>query len=206
MHRDRQDKEQVAEVLREVAKQAERAGIVIRRLRDFVKRREPERQSVDINDIVNEVVVLTNVECRHSDVRVRMKLGRRLPSVYADTIQIEQVLVNLVRNACEAMRTGDTPLRMLTIETLRRRGDIEICVSDSGPGIPPEKRERLFEAFFTTKPDGMGLGLSISRSIVEAHEGRIWATANGNYGTSFCFTLPTAWRAKRGRGYGVHRR
>ncbi len=199
VRRDGEQADQLPQALAEVARQAERAGQVIRRLREFVKRREPVRQPVDINALVREVVAFTGVEARQSDVRVRIKLARGVPRVYADSIQIEQVMVNLVRNACEAMREGAAQGKTILIETLRRRGAVEVAVCDAGPGIPPQTRQRLFEPFFTTKDDGMGMGLSISRSILEAHEGQIWATPNRKGGTTFHFTLPTAWRVSRGR-------
>jgi len=203
--RNEQDANQLVRALREVARQAERAGEVIRRLRAFVKRGEPERQAVDINGVARDVAALTGAEVRDSDVRVRLKLATRLPPVYADAIQVEQVLVNLVRNACEAMREGASPSRVLVIETVRRRGEVEVKLSDSGPGISEEVRRRLFEPFFTTKRNGMGMGLSISRSILEAHEGRIWVTPQKPGGTTFHFTLPTVWRARRGRGNRIRR-
>ncbi|RJP42493.1 MAG: PAS domain S-box protein [Phycisphaerales bacterium] len=203
VHRNGDHVDQIAQALSEVSRQAERAGQVIRRLREFVKRREPVRQSVDINRVVRDVVAFTGVEVRQCDVRVRVKLARRVPPVFADSIQIEQVLVNLVRNACEAMREGEAAGKGLMIETLRRKGAVEVAVSDGGPGIPPQMQERLFEPFFTTKRDGLGMGLSISRSILEAHEGRIWATSNRKGGTTIHFTLPTAWRASRGRRHRV---
>ena len=199
VNRSEEAKKRLPQALKEVARQAERAGEVIRRLREFVKRREPQRQPVDINKVVRDVVALTNVETRHSDVRTRVKLAKRPPKVFADSIQIEQVLVNLVRNACEAMQEAQLTSRKLTIETLRRRGAMEVTVGDSGPGIPKEIQSRLFDAFVTTKQNGMGMGLSISQSILEAHEGRIWATSNYQGGTTFRFLIPTAWRVQHDR-------
>jgi PAS domain S-box-containing protein len=206
INRNGQNREQLPEALAEVSRQAARAGEVIRRLRDFVKRREPERQPVDINKLVREVVAFTSVEARHNDVRIRMKLARQPPRVFADSIQIEQVLVNLVRNAGEAMRESTSATRALTIETTRRKGAVEVAVSDSGPGISDQTKQRLFEPFYTTKPDGMGMGLSISRSILEVHDGRIWVTPNRQGGTTFHFMLPTAWMVLRGRRHGFRRR
>jgi two-component system sensor histidine kinase DctS len=181
-----------------VARQAERAGEVIRRLREFVRRREPERETVDLNAVVREVVALTAVEARQHDVRVRLKLDQRLPCVLADPIQIQQVLVNLVRNGFDAMRESQSRKRLLTIQTTRRKGHVEVAVSDTGAGIPEHLRERLFEPFFSTKRDGMGMGLSLSRSIVEAHEGRILLDSNRSGGVTFRFTLPTAERKSHG--------
>ncbi|MEP0845272.1 MAG: PAS domain S-box protein [Phycisphaerae bacterium] len=206
IQRSGRDREELPQALREVARQAERAGEVIRRLREFVKRRDPERKPVDINALVREVTAFTGVEARHREVRIRERLGRRMPKVYADGIQVQQVLVNLVRNACEAMQSMDGSPRTLTIETFRNRGAVEVTVSDTGPGIPRELEERIFEPFLSTKRDGMGMGLSISRSILEAHDGRLWATPNRGGGTTFHFTLPTAWRARRGRWHGLRSR
>lgn len=200
--RSGQERDELPRALHEVARQAERAGEVIRRLREFVKRRDPERKPVDINALVREVIAFTGVEARHREVRIRERLGRRVAKVYADGIQIQQVLVNLVRNACEAMQTVDGSPRTLTIETFQGRGAVEVTVSDTGPGVPSELEERIFEPFVSTKRDGMGMGLSISRSILEAHDGRLWMTPNRGGGTTFHFTLPTVWRARRGGWYG----
>lgn len=183
----------------EVAKQAERAGQVIRRLRDFVRRREPQRVPVDLNAVVRDVVALTEVEVRHSETRVRLWLTKRLPRVLADPIQIQQVLVNLVRNALDAMKDTEVSRKLVTIQTSRRNGAVEITVADNGPGIPEELRGRLFEPFFSTKPEGMGMGLSISRSILEVHEGRIWVSPGRSGGAKFRFSLPTVRRTQHGR-------
>jgi C4-dicarboxylate-specific signal transduction histidine kinase len=177
--------------LADVTKQAARAGDVIRRLREFVRRREPEREVVDLNSIVREVMALTNNDARRHEIHVRLKLGDRSLTVRADPIQIQQVLVNLVRNAFDAMCGTPARKRVLTIRTIRQKEEVEVLVSDTGSGVPETLREKLFESFFSTKDDGMGMGLSISRSILEAHNGRIWATPNGAHGTTFRFTLPT---------------
>jgi len=197
---------ELTSALTEVSRQAHRAGDVIRRLRDFAKRRTPECLPVDMNRVVREVVALTSIEARQSDVRVRTNGSKRLPKVLADSIQIEQVLVNLVRNAFEAMRGTHASIRLLSIETRRRGGSVETAVSDTGPGISDGVRERLFEPFFTTKSNGLGTGLSISRSILEAHGGSIWVVPRTNGGTTFCFSLPIAGRAHHGRRNRVHRR
>jgi C4-dicarboxylate-specific signal transduction histidine kinase len=206
VRRNGHDRARLCLTLGEVTRQAERAGEVIRRLRDFVRRREPQRRAADINAIIQDVLAFTGVEVRHSEVRVRFKPGWRLPRVFADAIQIEQVLVNLVRNACEAMREGGKNAKVLTLETKRRRGAVEVSVKDSGPGISDERKERLFEPFFTTKRNGMGMGLSITRSILEVHEGRLWVTSNRKGGTTFHFTLPTAWRVRHDQQQRIRRR
>ncbi len=204
LQRNPGERDPLPHALGEVARQAERAGEVIRRLRDFVKRREPQRIAMDVNGVIREVVAFTSVELRHCEIRVRVKLAKRLPKVLADPIQIQQVLVNLVRNACEAMRENNGRPKVLTVETARVRGAVEVRVTDQGPGIPEEIKQRLFEPFFTTKRDGMGMGLSISRSILEVHEGRMWVTSNHKGGSTFHFSIPTAWRARRGRRYSLH--
>jgi PAS domain S-box-containing protein len=184
--------------MEEVAKQAERAGEVIRRLREFVRRREPHRAAVDMNKIVREVVGLTKAEIRQHEVDVKLQLAKRLPFVHADQIQIQQVIVNLVRNAIDAMTDTAAREKRLWMST-RRSGDfIELAVSDSGHGIDEQTREQVFESFFTTKSHGMGMGLSISRSIVEMHDGRIWVTPNDSCGTTFSFALPLARRNGNG--------
>ncbi|MCC6361634.1 MAG: PAS domain S-box protein [Phycisphaerales bacterium] len=184
----------LAKALSGVARQAERAGDVIRRSREFARRREPHRGPVDIKSTVRDVVALTRFDALQHEARVRMKFARRLPRVLADPIQVEQVLVNLVRNGLEAMRGIERRRRVLTIEATSRRGMVEVAVQDCGPGIAEAERRRLFEPFFTTKPDGMGMGLSISRSILEMHDGRIWCDASDSTGTTFRFRLPTSRR------------
>jgi len=187
--------------LAEVARQAQRAGEVIRRLREFVRRREPEREPIDLNSAVREVVALTAPEARNRGVRVRLRLGARLPRVLADTIQVQQVLVNLVRNGFDALHSAEARKRVLTIQTVRRDKMVELAVADCGLGLAAEQQERLFEPFFSTKPDGMGMGLSISRSILEALDGQIWAEPNRAGGATFRLTLPRAGRTgRRGRG------
>lgn len=190
----------------DVAKQAERAGEVIRRLREFVRRSEPVRRPVDLNAVIREVVALTNNDARRSEVQVRLKLGKHDASALADPIQIQQVLVNLVRNAFEAMHEIPLRKRVLTIQTSSANDLVEVLVSDNGAGIPEPLRDKLFEPFFSTKREGMGLGLSISRSILEVHNGRIWATPNGAQGTTFRFTLPAIRRKKNEHGTNRIRR
>jgi len=187
------------QAMNEVAKQAERAGEVIRRLREFVKRSEPQRAALDINEVTREVIGLTRTEIRHHEVNVKLQLGQRLPRVLADPIQVQQVLVNLVRNAIDAMDDTPSDQRHLRIRTGHRGDFIVVSVRDSGRGITEEARAQVFESFFTTKKQGMGMGLSISRSIVEMHDGRIWVTPNSTSGVTFHFTLPLARRRRNVR-------
>jgi len=180
----------IREALDECAKEAVRAGQIVRRLRDYISRGETERQVVSLARLVNEASALAFVGAGSQSVDLTVKIGER-DLVLVDRVQIQQVLLNLIRNAVEAMQ--DLPHGRLTISAIRREpGFIEVIVSDSGPGLAPEISENLFTPFHSTKATGMGVGLSISRTIVEAHEGRIWADASPYGGTSFHFTLPDA--------------
>jgi two-component system, LuxR family, sensor kinase FixL len=170
--------------------QAERAGAVIRQLRQFVGKGETERRPESLNKLVEEALALALVGARQTGVRVSLDLDNALPPVLADGVQIQQVILNLVRNAVEAMEEGER--RELAIATRPRAGDgiAEVTVADSGPGIAPELADRLFRPFVTTKKTGMGLGLSICRDIVAAHHGELTAAPNPTGGTVFRLTLP----------------
>jgi len=182
---------QLQEALKQVSQQAERAGEIIRRLRRFTAKGTPQHAIVDINEVVGGIARLVDVEARAAGVEMRFDLTEPIPPVAADRIQIEQVLVNLLRNAFEAMRDPQAQPRELTIRTSHADEErIEVAVSDTGSGPPAGDLEQMFQRFFTTKPDGMGMGLSISRSIVESHAGRLWATRNPDRGTALHFTLP----------------
>lgn len=185
--------------LARVAEQAERAGEVIRRLRDFIRRRAPVKQPVDINHIVQETIRLARCDLAEARAHVSLSLLPDPPTVTADMIQIQQVLLNLLRNALDAMRDVPPHERQLRLET-NRQGDrfIEVAVRDNGVGVPDGEDARLFEPFFSTKAQGMGMGLSISRSILEAHDGRIWFTRNADRGLTLRFTLPLAQGVNHG--------
>lgn len=177
--------------LNNIASQAARAGEIIRHIRDFVRRAEPQHSAVDLNEVVREVGSIAQVEARRGGVQLRFELTRRLPEVMVDSIQIQQVILNLIRNGIEAMSSTTSGRKVLTVRTGRREGgQLEVCVADRGSGLPDDGAERVFEQFFTTKPEGMGMGLPISRSIVEAHGGNLWAAANPEGGAIFTFTLP----------------
>ena len=178
------------EIAGKAAEQAARAGEVIRRLRQFVTKGETDRKRHDLNDVVQEAVGLSLVGARQQGITPVVSLASGLPGVLVDRIQIQQVVLNLVRNAIEAME-GEAR-RELRVETRRADAMAQIIVADSGPGIAPAIAERLFQAFATTKPTGMGIGLSICREIVEAHGGTISAAANRPTGTVFTVALPLA--------------
>jgi signal transduction histidine kinase/FixJ family two-component response regulator len=165
-----------------------RAAGIIDRVRSLYGRGAPEREAVDLNEILREMtVLLADTACRHS-ISIRKELDLKLPRTTADRVQLQQVLMNLMLNGIEAMReTGGE----LAIASKRIEDDqLFVSVSDSGVGLPVDQAERLFEAFFTTKPQGTGMGLSISRRIIESHGGRLWASPNGGRGAVFQFTLP----------------
>ncbi len=179
------------EVLQKINNQAIRAGEIINRLKVLVAKRAPHRSLIDINELVQEVAALVEWELRMKQVRLNLDLEQPLQSVPVDAIQIQQVLVNLITNGIDAMAGLPADRRLLMVRTskLDNRG-IEVRVIDSGPGVLSEHGKRIFEPFFTTKTGGMGMGLSISRSIVESHGGKLSLKPNGNRGTAFYFDLP----------------
>ena len=181
----------VREAVEKAGDQALRAGQIIRRLRDFVARGETERRVESLNKIIEEASALALVGAKERGVRVRFQFDPRIDVVLADRVQIQQVLLNLIRNAIEAMEGVER--RELTVSTAPfGNGEAQIKVTDTGPGIATEIADQLFQPFITTKQHGMGVGLSISRTIIEAHGGRIWVDQNPGGGATFCFTLRTA--------------
>jgi C4-dicarboxylate-specific signal transduction histidine kinase len=177
--------------MRKMSDEAKRAAEIIRRLKAFVRKGETSRSTALVNELVHEVVSLVGAELRSSGVVVKTFLTDDLPMLCCDSIQIQQVILNLISNALEAMGEMEKGVRLLKIRTALAGDDaVEINVSDNGPGLPVEAAGRVFEPFFTTKADGTGLGLSISRSIVEAHGGRLWATPNADKGVTFRIRLP----------------
>ena len=171
--------------------QTKRAGEIIRRIRSFVQKRQPIQTSIDINDSIRKLIRFLDTDIRLGEIELDLKLSETIPMVLADSIQVEQVVMNLVRNAIEAMECPTIQQRRLTIQTSTNAGDlVEVTVSDTGKGMSEETHGHIFDSFFSTKSDGLGIGLTISRSIIEAHNGNIWAEANTNGGSTFNFTLP----------------
>lgn len=181
----------ILDFLDKASAQAQRAGQIIRRLRSFVEKGAVERAPEALNKVVEEAAALASTGARVDGIRVVLELDPDLPPVPMDKVQVQQVVVNLVRNAVEVLRQAER--RTLTIRTTPdKNGGQEVAVIDTGPGIDPGIADRLFTPFATTKADGMGIGLSISQSIVEAHGGRIWAEANPDGGAVFRFILPAS--------------
>ena len=176
-----------------IAASVERASNVIRRIRALAKKVTPEMARLDLNEVIEETVPLVRSQAISQRVLLRLQLAPALPKVLADRIQLQQVVINLVVNAIDAMKDVTGRPREVEIRSQVYEGDkVIVAVQDTGIGIEPDKANKLFDAFFTTKPDGMGMGLSICRSIIEAHGGRIWASANAGPGATLQFTLPQA--------------
>jgi C4-dicarboxylate-specific signal transduction histidine kinase len=187
--------------LEKTARQAQRAAEVIRRIRAFVRRSEPQRQAARAGKIVEDAVELANIELRRRNIAIRVYVAQRLPELHVDPILIEQVLLNLLKNAAEAIDGAQLPparrhieLRVVPRHTPDEGGMIEFSVVDNGPGLKAEVAGRLYEAFFSTKAEGLGIGLSLCRTIVESHRGRMRSENlyNGSVvtGCRFAFTLP----------------
>ncbi len=195
------------EPLEEVCEQAERAGEIMRHVRDFVRKSEPRMSAVDINQVVRSVVKFSELEARQHNSIVSLDLAPAQPRVWADAIMIEQVICNLVRNAVEAMAEARSPRREVMIRTLPHgENAIEIEIVDTGPGIDGTVIDQVFDQFFTTKSEGVGMGLSISRSIVESHGGSIRAESRAGGGATFRFTLQAIPQrsASDERRYSLH--
>jgi signal transduction histidine kinase len=170
-----------------------RASDVVWGLRALSKKADPQRTSLELNEVIEQVILLIQRELLINRVALRMELSGALPPVLGDRVQLQQVVMNLAVNGIQAMTAVNGRPRELLIRSCQQKGDqVLVEVQDSGIGIVPENMSQLFNAFFTTKPYGMGMGLSICRSIIEAHGGRIWATPNAGWGATFQFVLPSA--------------
>jgi PAS domain S-box-containing protein len=184
------DLENVRSILADIATEGQRAAQVIRALRALLKKTDFQTHNVDMNAVVQEVIKLLRRQPPLKDVNVRLTLDAGLRRFSGDRTQLEQVILNLVLNASDAMRCLPPEARRLVVETFNTdRGEIEVAVRDSGIGIDERTRDRIFDAFFTTKPHGLGMGLAISRTIVEGHGGRLWAEQNPEGGATFRFTV-----------------
>jgi C4-dicarboxylate-specific signal transduction histidine kinase len=184
---------EVLQAVEAIIRDGTRASGVLVRIRGLLRRGEGLRERSDINDVIREVIALSDGELRRNGVSLRTEVPGDLLPVVVDRILLQQVILNLIMNAMEAMHAVSDRARVLRIRTEEQSsGSIIVLVQDSGLGIDPQHSSRMFEAFYTTKVQGIGMGLTISRSIVEAHGGRLWAIANDGPGSTFCFTLPIA--------------
>jgi C4-dicarboxylate-specific signal transduction histidine kinase len=179
-----------------IAKDGTRAAEIINRIRLLFKKGTPQRELVDINEVIREMIGFLRSEAARHNILVGTELATDLPQFMGDRVQLQQVMMNLMTNGIDAMKDADGT-RKLAIKSQRAENEqILVTVSDTGVGLPAQEADQIFKAFFTTKPHGTGMGLSISRSIVESHDGRMWAAENSPRGASFCFTLPTKVEAK----------
>jgi two-component system sensor kinase FixL len=186
------DLDEVRDILNDIVTQDQRAGEVIHRLRLLLKKGEPQAQcdDVDLNEAIRDVVKLMRSDLINRNVTVDTDLAQNLPAVTGDRVQLQQVLLNLMVNGCEAMADHDSSERRLLIASQSENGAVRVSVTDRGGGILEKNMEQVFERFFTTKKEGMGLGLSVCRTIIDAHRGKIWATNNAGCGATFHFRLP----------------
>jgi C4-dicarboxylate-specific signal transduction histidine kinase len=187
------DLEEARRAVGRIVKEGDRASDVIGRIRALVKKAPPRKDDFEINEAIREVIALTRGEVVKNSVSVETQLAEGLPLIQGDRVQLQQVILNLIINAVEAMSGVSEGARELLISTAKAASDgAVVAVRDSGPGLAPANLERFFEAFYTTKPSGLGMGLSICRSIIEAHGGQVWASSNDGPGTTFQFSLPSA--------------
>jgi PAS domain S-box-containing protein len=194
--RDQPEVEEARAAAMRIVNDGTRAAEIVKRIRLLFKKETSEREWVDVTEVIREMIVLLRGEAMRYFIAVRTELQADTPLVMADRVQLQQVLMNLMLNAIEAMKDADGA-RELEIKTQQAENDqVLVCVNDTGLGLPLQQADQVFDAFFTTKPHGTGMGLSISRSIVESHGGRLWAANNCPRGASFCFTLPANAESK----------
>src|SRR5258705_6606516 len=185
------DLDKSREVVRRMINDGMRASEVIKRIRDLLHKSPPEKAPLNINEIVQEVIALVSSDVIKSKVELKTELAVDLPLVEGDRIQLQQVILNLILNAKDAMSAVQThPRKLLITSRKSTTGQVVVAVRDSGNGLDPKDADRIFDPFFSTKPEGMGLGLSISRTIIEDHQGTLWATPNEDKGATIQFALP----------------
>jgi len=198
------DLDNVRRTLERIADDGERASAIINRIRALVRREAPRQERVDLNAVISEVIALTRDQMRNNDISLSTELAAELKPVVGDKVQLQQVMLNLILNAIDAMSAMPDGQRRLAIVSVNDGLDgLRVEVRDSGPGIELQRVEQLFEPFYTTKPQGIGMGLWISRSIIEAHRGSLWATANVPHGAVFEFSLPLEQSAPRRSARGA---
>ena len=194
--RDHPDVEEAREAASRIVKDGTRAAEIIKRIRLLFKKGSPERELVDLNEVIQEMIVLLRSEATRYNISVRTELAADLHQVMGDRVQLDQVLMNLIANSIDAMKEVEGARELAVKSQRTEKEEALVSVSDSGVGLPVQQADQIFKSFFTTKPHGTGMGLSISRSIIESHGGRLWAANNSPRGACFCFTLPTKAEAK----------
>jgi signal transduction histidine kinase len=188
--RDHPDLEEARAAASRIVKDATRAAEIVSRVRLLFRKGTPQRELVDVNELIQELIVLLRSEATRYSIALRTELAADLPQLMGDSVQLQQVMMNLIINSIDAMKDVDGT-RELVIKSERADNEqLMVWISDTGVGLPPQQTDQIFNAFFTTKPHGTGMGLRISRSIVESHGGRLWASDNLPRGASFHFTLP----------------
>jgi C4-dicarboxylate-specific signal transduction histidine kinase len=191
LRRDQPDLAEAREAAARIIKDATRASDIISRIRLLFKKISPQQELIDVNEVIREMVVVLGSEASRYSVSVQTEFAEDLPQTMGDRVQLQQVMMNLMINGIDAMKDVDG-MRELAIKSQRAENEqLMVSVSDTGVGLPPQQADQIFNAFFTTKPHGTGMGLRISRSIVESHGGRLWAADNSSRGASFHLTLPT---------------
>jgi C4-dicarboxylate-specific signal transduction histidine kinase len=194
--REHPDVEEARAAAIRIVKDATRAAEIISRIRLLFKKGTPQRELVDLNEVIREMIILLRGEATRHNILVGTELVADIPQIMGDRVQLQQLLMNLMLNGIEAMKDVDGKRQLVIRSQPTENGEVLLSVSDTGVGLPVQQADKIFKAFFTTKLQGTGMGLSISRSIVESHGGRLWAADNSQRGASFCFTLPTKLEAK----------
>jgi two-component system sensor kinase FixL len=185
---------EIKDILADIAADDRRAGDIIKRLRAFLSRGELDMKTLDMNEVIREVVTLVHSDAVMRNVSIRIDLEPGLPMARVDRVQMQQVLLNLIINGIDSLKNVPEGSRRITVTSRKQDNQyILVTVADSGTGLEEEHMLEYFEPYYTTKPEGMGMGLSINRSIVDAHNGEIWAENNPGGGAAFCFTLPIDW-------------
>jgi signal transduction histidine kinase len=190
LRRDAPDIAEACEAASRIVNDATRAADILDRVSALYRRDSPQRELVDVNEIIREMIVLLHDKANRNSISIRTECDAGLATIPADRVQLQQVLMNLMLNSIEAMK--DTGGELAVTSKRTAAGELLISVSDWGIGIAPDRADRIFEAFFTTKPQGTGMGLSISRKVIESHGGRLWASANAGRGATFQFTLASS--------------
>ncbi len=189
--------EEAREAAARIIKDVTRASDIISRISLLFKKRPPQRESLHVNEVIQEMIVLLRSEASRYSISIRGELANDLPNIMVDRVQLQQVFMNLMLNGIEAMKDMGTGGELTIKSQQDDNRQLLISVGDTGVGLEPEQAEQIFNAFFTTKPQGTGMGLPISRSIIESHGGRLWATSNSGPGATFQFTLPSEVTARQ---------